>query len=210
MSETAITVGIVEDEADLREGFAFLVQRSPGLALIARWESGESAIDEVPELCPAVVLMDVQLPGMTGIECIRELKEKCPKTQFIVLTVFENDDVIFSALEAGASGYILKTAPPEMVLEAIREVHRGGAPMTAQIARRVVERFRASSAKAAPVARGEELALTDRESEVLELLAQGHLYKEIAEKLFISIETVRKHLGRIYKSCMSNRGLRRY
>lgn len=193
-----ISVAIVEDEPETREGFAFLVGRTPGMSLRSVCESGIDAIRILGENCPAVVLMDVQLPGLDGISCIRELKTKAPATQFVVLTVFENDDVIFRALEAGASGYILKTAPPEKVIEAIREVYTGGAPMTAQIARRVVERFRA----AAPdrhQAQTPEWALTNRESEVLSLLAQGHLYKEIAGQLEISIETVRKHLGRIYK-----------
>lgn len=193
-----IRVGIVEDEAELREGFAFLVRRSSGLTLERACASGEEALQTLATLEPAVVLMDVQLPGMDGIECIRRFKEQSPETQFIVLTVFENDDVIFRAIEAGASGYILKTASPDKVLGAIRELHDGGAPMSAQIARRVVERFRIPAARSAAIDRS-EWALTNRERDVLGLLAQGYLYKEIAERLAISVDTVRKHLGRVYR-----------
>lgn len=197
-SSENITVAIVEDEPEIREGFALLLSRSRSLSLSVACASGEEALRLVPAARPAVVLMDVQLPGIDGIACIRELTERCPQTQFIALTVFENDEVIFGALEAGASGYILKTAPPEKILEGIREVYGGGAPMSAQIARRVVERFR-TAATPDRNSGSAAWALTGRESEVLAFLARGLLYKEIAEQLGISIETVRKHLWRIYR-----------
>jgi DNA-binding NarL/FixJ family response regulator len=192
-----LSIAIVEDESDLRDGFSFLISRAEGMRVCGACGSAEEALAALPPLRPEVVLMDIQLPGSNGIDCILALKEKLPETRFLVLTVFENDDVVFGALEAGASGYLLKTSPPEKLLAAIRELRDGGAPMSPQIARRVVERFRPPVGPAQAKLPVPEL--TDRESEVLALLARGHLYKEIADQLSISVETIRKHLGRIYK-----------
>ena len=189
-----IRVAVVEDEPQVREGFRLLIDRSERCACVAAFGSAEEALARLPSLEADVVLMDIQLPGMSGIECIRELKSRQPGLQIMMLTVFEDHDRIFQSLAAGASGYLLKQTPPGKLLEAIAELHRGGAPMSTQIARRVVETFQQPVPNAGTTAR-----LSPREKEIIERLGQGYLYKEIAEQLGISVETVRTHIHNTYE-----------
>jgi DNA-binding NarL/FixJ family response regulator len=188
-----IRVALVEDDPQVREGLQRLIAAAAGFECAAACASAEEALARLPALRLDVVLMDIHLPGMSGIECIRQLKLQQPAMQVAMLTVFEDHDRIFQSLAAGASGYLLKQTPPEKLLEAIAELHRGGSPMSAQIARRVVETFQRPAPAAAP-----EADLTPRELEVIRLLARGFLYKEIADQLGLSVETVRTHLHRIY------------
>lgn len=193
MNEDKITVSIVEDTDTIRDALHLLINGSEGFECIHVYPDAETALEDLPSRAIDVVLMDIKLPVMNGIECMALLKNKMPDTQFMMCTVYENDDAIFSALESGATGYLLKRTPPAQILEAIRELHQGGSPMSSEIARRVVkgihERKRSS--------RYLEM-LTDREKEILELLAKGFLYKEIATELFISKETVKSHIHNIY------------
>lgn len=188
-----IRVALVEDDPRIRQGLSFLVGGSPGFSWVGDFGNGEDALARLPALAPDVILMDINLPGMSGIQCIRQLKQLLPPSQLVMLTVLEDHERIFESLAAGASGYLLKNTPPARLLEAIREVHNGGAPMSAQIARSVVETFRQPS----PVPKSSNV-LTPREQETLALLAKGFLYKEIADQLRVSIETVRSHIRNIY------------
>jgi DNA-binding NarL/FixJ family response regulator len=188
----SVSVAIVEDDEDARAALRILIDSSGALTCVADCGSGEEALHVLPALAPDVILMDIQLPGMSGIECIREFKRLNPKQQILMLTVFEDSERIFKSLEAGAVGYILKTTPRPRLLESILEVHSGGAPMSGQIARQVVESFR----RPAPP---ELKRLSDRETEVLEQLSQGRLYKEIADSLGITVNTVRTHIRSIYE-----------
>jgi DNA-binding NarL/FixJ family response regulator len=192
-----ITVSIVEDNDQLRGTLARVINRSEGFQCLGDFGSAEAALEGLPKQPPNVVLMDINLPGMNGVECVRKLKELLPKTHAIMLTVYEDTDNIFNALAAGATGYMLKRTPKDELLEAIRDVLKGGSPMTTHIARKVVQSFQ--RAPAAPQQAMEEANLSPREKEVLDLLAQGHLYKEIAEKLGISYETVHTYIRRIYE-----------
>jgi DNA-binding NarL/FixJ family response regulator len=190
-----ITVSIVEDNDQLRKTLARVLSRSEGFQCVSDYRNAEDALEDLPKKNPNVVLMDINLPGMNGVECARKLKQVAPQIQIMMLTVYEDTDNIFAALAAGASGYMLKrTATPEL-LESIREVHRGGSPMTAHIARMVVSSFQKSAAAAASTTED----LSPREREVLDCLSQGFLYKEIAEKLGISYETVHTYIRRIYE-----------
>jgi len=193
MANNDTRVAVVEDEREIREGLAFLIGSSPGFQCVATCASAEDALRDVPPSQADVVLMDIQLPGMSGIECIRELKLKMPSIEIMMLTVFEDHDKIFQSLLGGASGYLVKKTPPAKLLEAIQELRNGGAPMSNQIARRVVQTFQQTNA-AKPVL----TYLSGREQEILNLLAKGFLYKEIADQLGISIETVRTHIRHIY------------
>lgn len=190
-----ISVAIVEDNHDIRTAMELLINGSDGYACVGTFNNAETALEQIPSLLPNVVLMDFNLPGgMNGIECIARLKAEFQEMQFMMLTVYEDDDKIFQALEAGASGYILKKTPPGELLDAIRDLHEGGSPMSSQIARRVVAFFQ-KQAKPNPALE----ALTSREKEILDQLSKGYLYKEIASNLFISIETVRRHVHNIYE-----------
>lgn len=187
-------VGIVEDDAVLRKTLVRLVSDTRGFRCAADCATGEEALQKLPALKPDVVLMDLNLPQMSGTECIRKLKELLPVTQVIVLTVYEDSEHIFRALKAGASGYLLKRSEPEEILEAITNAREGGAPMSSQIARRVVHSFHA------PTPAGlDTTALTERETEILAYLSKGFANKEIADKLNISVPTVRTHLRHIYE-----------
>ncbi len=188
-----IRVALVEDDSQVREGLALQVGAAQGFECVAACASAEEALTQLLPLSPDVVLMDIHLPGMSGIECIRLLKKQQPRLQISMLTVFEDHDRIFQSLTAGASGYLLKQTPPDKLLEAIAELHRGGSPMSSQIARRVVEAFQrpAETDQA-------DTPLTPREQQIIQLLAKGFLYKEIADQLDLSVETVRTHLHRIY------------
>ena len=188
-----INVAIVEDSAGVRENWAKLLAATPGFRCVAACESGEAALKRFPAARPNVVLMDINLPGMSGIECTARLKEKMPDTQILMVTVYADNEHVFEALKAGASGYLLKCTDPEELTRAISDVMRGGAPMTGQIARRVIELFRQPAATTGPITE-----LTQREREILELLAKGYANKEIAARLGASIETIRVHVRHIY------------
>jgi DNA-binding NarL/FixJ family response regulator len=190
----AINVSIVEDNDQLRGTLARVIGRAEGFKCVSQYGSAESALEGLPKDRPDVVLMDINLPGINGVECVRKLKETAPSIQPVMLTVYEDTDNIFAALAAGAAGYLLKRTKSAELLEAIREVQRGGSPMTTHIARKVTQSF----IKAGPSPQASE-NLSQREQEVLDCLSQGFLYKEIAEKLGISYETVHTYIRRIYE-----------
>lgn len=190
----AITVSIVEDQDPLRTTLARVLGRAEGFECVSHYANAEDALKDLPNVRPNVVLMDINLPGINGVECVRQLKQMLPQTQVMMLTVYEDTENIFNALAAGASGYMLKRTPRAELLEAIREVHRGGSPMTTHIARKVVQSFQ----KAPPSNEATE-NLSPREQEVLDLLSQGLIYKEISDKLGISYETVHTYIRRIYE-----------
>ena len=193
-----ITISIVEDNDKLRGTLAKVIGRTEGFRFATDYASAEDALADLPQVKPDVVLMDINLPGLNGVECVRKLKPLLPHTQVMMLTVYEDTENIFNALAAGASGYMLKRTPTKELVEAIREMQRGGSPMTTHIARLVVQSFQKPAA--APTATSKELAeLSEREQQVLDLLAQGLIYKEIAEKLAISYETVHTYIRRIYE-----------
>jgi DNA-binding NarL/FixJ family response regulator len=183
----------VEDTEDIREALRVLINGSRGFECIHVFPDAETALQSMAENEIDVVLMDINLPGLNGIECMVRLKDKMPQAQFMMCTVYDDDDNIFSALESGASGYMLKRTSPAQILEAIRDLHEGGSPMSSEIARRVVD---AMQRKKKPA--GQTDTLTDREKEILDFLSRGFLYKEIANELFISKETVKKHIHNIY------------
>src|SRR5881394_3593856 len=189
-----ITVSIVDDEADLREHIGGYLSAAADIVCTSSYASAEEALEHLPEDKPDVILMDINLGGMDGIECVRRLKAKMPDAQVLMLTVFEDTEKIFRALAAGASGYLLKRMPPEKLLEAIAEVREGGSPMSASIARKVVESF-----QAAPARGDESVDLSQRELSVINGLAQGLAYKQIADQLGVSIHTVRNYIRRIYE-----------
>jgi DNA-binding NarL/FixJ family response regulator len=190
----AITVSIVEDSDQLRNTLARVINRADGFECVSNYGNAEAALEDLPKKNPNVVLMDINLPGMNGVECVRKLKQVAPQLQIVMLTVYEDTENIFNALAAGASGYLLKRTTTPELLESIREVHRGGSPMTAHIARKVVLSFQKSAASTEATE-----DLSPREREVLDCLSQGFLYKEIAEKLGISYETVHTYIRRIYE-----------
>lgn len=193
-----ISVSIVEDNDKLRGTLAKVIGRAEGFRFVSDYANAEDAVADLPKAKPDVVLMDINLPGMNGVECVRKLKSILPKIQVMMLTVYEDTENIFNALAAGANGYMLKRTPTKELLEAIREVNRGGSPMTTHIARMVVQSFQKPVAPAS--ASADDLAeLSEREQQVLDLLAQGLIYKEIAEKLNIGYETVHTYIRRIYE-----------
>jgi DNA-binding NarL/FixJ family response regulator len=189
-----IQISIVEDNDQLRGTLARLLNRAEGFACLSQFATAEAALEGLPKERPQVVLMDINLPGLNGVECVRRLKQVAPEISAVMLTAYEDTENIFNALAAGANGYLLKRAPKAELLEAIREVHRGGSPMTTHIARKVVQSFQRTEPAAPP---GE--TLSTREQEVLDHLSQGFLYKEIAEKMGISYETVHTYIRRIYE-----------
>ena len=195
-----IRVAIVEDLAEVRNGLVELVAADKELSIIGSFENAESAVQKLPVLQADIVLMDINLPGMSGIDCIRSIKQKCPSTQFMMFTVYENDEKVLQALQAGAAGYLLKRTDPLRIIESIKELNQGGSPMSSSIARKVLNIFIHEKK------RTKKEILSNRENEVLELLADGLLYKEIADKLFISHGTVRQHIHNIYEKLhVSNR-----
>ncbi|RYD60564.1 MAG: response regulator transcription factor [Verrucomicrobiaceae bacterium] len=187
------TVALVEDEELLRETVAEILAASPKWKLSGIYPDAEAALNGVKSNCPEVVLMDIQLPGMSGIECVAKLKELHPEAQVLMVTVYDNNDRIFDALAAGASGYLLKRDVPTKLLDSLDELLTGGSPMSGAIARKVVQHFQAT-----PPSKNEDHNLTPREKQILELLVKGGLYKEIAWDLGIGVETVRTHLHNIY------------
>jgi len=189
-----ITVSIVEDNEQLRTTLARVIGRAEDFQFLSAYGSAEDALAGLPQDRPDVVLMDINLPGLNGVECVRRLKPLAPDTQIIMLTVYEDTDNIFNALTAGATGYLLKRTPRTELLQAIRDVRQGGSPMTAHIARKVVQSFQRTGASPQPTEN-----LSEREQQVLDCLSQGLIYKEIAEKLGISYETVHTYIRRIYE-----------
>jgi DNA-binding NarL/FixJ family response regulator len=188
------TVGIVEDDLVLRNTLTRLIGGVRGFRCVAACATGEEALEKLPAVCPSVIIMDLNLPQMTGIECIRHLSVQLPSAPIIVLTVYEDGEHIFRALQAGACGYLLKRSDPDEVLAAIKDAREGGAPMSSQIARRVVLSFRQPTT--APEA---TTSLTEREMQLLTFLSKGFANKEIADKMSISVPTVRTHLRHIYE-----------
>lgn len=188
-----IHLAVVEDVLEIREGLKFLLNQSKDFTCPFAYASAEEGLVGLLQNPPDIVVMDISLPGMSGIECMRQVKAIRPEMQFLMFTVFEDAEQIFQALSAGASGYLLKNASPDKIIEAIRELHQGGAPMSSAIARKVVGSFR--PAAAIPDNNG----LSVREREVLEYLAKGLLYKEIGDQLGISTGTVRQHIHHIYR-----------
>lgn len=189
-----IRVSIVEDNEQFCSTLVRVLSAADGFECVGQYPTAEDALRELPKVKPDVVLMDINLPGMNGVECVRRLKQLLPETQVVMLTVHEDTDNIYNALAAGATGYLLKRTSRAELLQAIRDVYKGGSPMTSQIARKVVQSFQQPVMTAQAT---EEL--TPREREVLDYLAQGLLYKEIADKLGISYETVHTHIRRIYE-----------
>ena len=188
-----ISVAIVEDLTEVREGLAELIEADRELSFIESFENAETAAKKLPVLQVDIVLMDINLPGMSGIDCIRSIKEKCPSTQFMMFTVYENDEKVLQALLAGASGYLLKRTEPQRILESIKELNQGGSPMSSNIARKLLNVFLDKKKV------NKKEILSERENTVLQLLADGLLYKEIADRLNIVHGTVRQHIHNIYE-----------
>ncbi len=201
----SIRVCIVDDNKDIRSALEQIVSMSDGYSLCGGFSTAEDAIQKIPLLNPDVVLMDINLgEGFSGIECVRELKQQSPEILFMMCTVYEEDDKIFEALTAGANGYILKKTAAAKLLDSIKELHEGGAPMSSQIARKVVAAFQNKTPIESNVIRKPLSILSKRENEILELLSKGLVYKEIAAHLFIDPETVRKHVYHIYEKLHVN------
>jgi len=189
-----IKVAIVEDNKTVREGFETLLNRTPGFQCVCACSTVAEALKRIPRAAPDVVLMDIQLPDSTGVECTAKLKELMPALHIVVVTVYEDSERIFQALRAGACGYLLKRAQPERIITAIQEAHEGGVPMTPEIARKVIGQFRQEATVAEEVKR-----LSDREREVLELVVHGHGNKAIADRLGVTVAAVKWHLQHIYE-----------
>jgi len=189
-----VAISIIEDLDEIREGMKDLVTGAEGLICLSTYADAETAMADLPRLRPDIVVMDINLPGKSGIDAIRYLAGQCPDTQFLMFTIYEDDKQVFEALKAGASGYLLKNTPPDKILEALRELYDGGAPMSARIARKVV-----ASMQEPPVDSREDMRLTLKEKEVLDALARGYLYKEIAAQLQINVSAVRQRIHKIYQ-----------
>jgi len=189
----SVRIAIVEDNAGIRDNWAKLIDDAPGFRCVCACASAEDALKQIPLAAPDVVLMDINLPRLSGIECTARLKAQFPDLQILIVTVHGDNDRVFAALQAGASGYLLKRASSAELLEAARDVTRGGAPMTGEIARKVIASFRR------PATASADARLTPREEEILVLLTQGYANKEIADRLAVSFDTVRTHLCHIYQ-----------
>jgi DNA-binding NarL/FixJ family response regulator len=189
MAEDNIKVVVVDDDGEIRQLLTVIIDGSPGFSCKQSYNDCESAIEGILTEPPNVVLMDINLPGKSGIEGVSILKEKLPDTDFIMLTVKDDDESVFDSICAGATGYLLKDTPPAVLLESIREVYHGGSPMSSAIARRIVSSFKKNS----------DSPLSGRETEILQKMCDGYNYRDIAEKLFISNDTVRAHIKNIYR-----------
>jgi two-component system, NarL family, response regulator LiaR len=189
-----ISIAIVEDNEEIRKSLVAFMQNADGILCIGQYANAETALKEIPEILPDVVLMDIGLPKMNGIECIRQLKPLCPSVQFMICTIYDEDEKIFDALEAGANSYILKRSKPDQLVDAIRDLYEGGSPMSSDIARKLVLSFQKKQTPDRT-----SFGITPREAEILDLLAEGLSYKEIAAKIFISVKTIRKHIYNIYE-----------
>lgn len=189
----SISLAIVEDLDEVREGLYQFISLNKEFKVLDTFKTAEEAMYDLPLLKPDIVIMDINLPGINGIDCIKKVKNKIPKTQFMMFTVYENDEKVFEALKAGASGYLLKNTGLIQMIEALKELYNGGSPMSANIARKLVTVFREQERKFDDIE-----TLSHRENEILQLLSKGLLYKEIAEQLSISVSTVRQHIHKIY------------
>lgn len=189
----SIKISIVEDQHEMRESLVAWLADAPGLHCVGAHATGEEALKKIPVENPDVVLMDINLVGMNGIQCVARLKKTLPKLQILMLTTYDEGEPIFDSLRAGANGYILKNMPQSELVDAVRQVYSGGAPMSLQVARKVINHFHQS--KPAP----DLESLTDREQDILKLLAKGYMYKEIADQLAISLSTVRSHVCAVYE-----------
>ena len=194
MPQMSISLAIVEDLAEVREGLKQFISLNPEFTILGTFQTAEEALHKLPQLNPDIVIMDINLPGMSGIECIKLIKKKIPRTQFMMFTVYENDEKVFEALKAGASGYLLKNTGLLQLIAALKELHNGGSPMSANIARKLVNLFQDEHVAEEPAS-----GLSKRENEILLLLSKGLLYKEIADQLGISVGTVRQHIHKIYE-----------
>ena len=188
-----ITVSIVEDIADVRNGLAGIIQMSDGFTVLHSFASAEEALPVLILSPPDIVIMDINLPGMNGIECIRQARMKNPRVQFMMFTIYENSDTVFEALEAGATGYLLKNSSPARIVESLKELYEGGSPMNAAIAKKLVMRFQKQASSL------DEYHLTPKEHEVLQLMSKGLLYKEIAAELNNTVNTIKQHIRHIYE-----------
>jgi DNA-binding NarL/FixJ family response regulator len=193
MPLSKIKVSLVEDNAGMRESLMKVLHNAPELSCLHAYPDGESALREIPRDTPDVVLMDIRLPGMSGIECVGKLREKLPTLAVLMLTTYEESDLIFDSLRAGAAGYLLKNMPPSELIAAVVSARTGGSPLSMRIARKIVGYFQEQKAPKP------DETLTKRELEILSLLAKGFLYKEIADQLQISINTVRVHVQKVYE-----------
>ncbi len=193
MNSSFILVGIVEDNYEYAKSMAHMLQLSPDISIAGVWQDAETAMRDIPQLSPDVVLMDVQLPDISGIECIRRISAVCPRTQFLVLSHCEDDEHVFEALKAGASGYLLKGEDHETLIRNIRELRAGGAPISRKVAWKLVRYFNRR-----PSTSTEGTSLTKREEQIVLLLAEGKMYKEVSERLGIAMETTKKHIRNIY------------
>src|SRR5262245_54721187 len=200
MAEARLRVAVVEDDRAMRDGLRWLLESSGELRLVGAFASAEAALEGLAEEPPDVLLLDIHLPGMTGSEAVPLLRRRYPDTQVVMLTVYANEDKVFESLRNGACGYILKKSPPAEILAAVRDAHQGGAPMSAEIARKVIEFVRASPARAGEA----PAALTPQERRLLELLAEGYSYLGAAARLEISINTVRNHVRSVYEKLQVN------
>jgi DNA-binding NarL/FixJ family response regulator len=192
-----IRIAIVEDHAQMREGLSAIIRMTPGFLLVANCANGKAALEDLPNARPDVTIMDINMPQLNGIECVRELRQKKCSGQFLMLTIEENTDRVFAALEAGAHGYLIKNMPADRIIEAIRELHSGGSPISPQIARKLVHTFHKPGAAAA-VVDSPEHHLTEREQQVLTRFSQGDRAKDVADQLGISVYTVQTHVRNIY------------
>jgi DNA-binding NarL/FixJ family response regulator len=192
--KNVITLSIIEDQREMRESLIAGLGNAPGLRCVGAYATGEEGLQHIPQAPPDVVLMEINLPGMNGIQCVARLKAVLPKLQVLMLTTYAEGDLIFDSLRAGASGYLLKTMPQEELVQAVQQVHAGGAPMSLQIARKVISYFHQAGKPSPAVAQ-----LTGKELEILRLLAKGYMYKEIADRLAISMSTVRTHVSAVYE-----------
>jgi DNA-binding NarL/FixJ family response regulator len=190
----SIAIAIVEDQRDMRESLVEWLGHAPGLRCVGAYANAEEALREIPLQKPDVVLMDINLGGLSGIECVARLKARLPQMQILMLTTYDDGDLIFNSLRAGANGYLLKNMRQEELVEAVRQVQAGGAPMSLSIARKVIDYFHRAETPSSAVHH-----LTARERDILRLLAQGYLYKEIADRLGISMSTVRTHISAVYE-----------
>lgn len=190
----SIRVSIVEDIDEIREGLKFIINQEDSLRFVETYSTSEAALKGILQNPPDIVIMDINLPDGSGLICMQKIKAACPAIQFMIFTIYENSEQVFEALSLGASGYLLKNSSPRKIVEALHELHTGGAPMSAAIAKKVILSF-----QAAPVSIPAESSLSAREHEILMLLAKGLFYKEIAHQLYISVGTVRQHIHHIYR-----------
>lgn len=199
MIDYRLNIAIVEDNHSIRKNLVEMILHEKAFRLLGEFSNAEEAMDTIPHLMLELVIMDIELPGISGIECVAKLKSLCPKTQFMMFTVFEESEHVFDALSAGAGGYMLKTSSEEEIIAALNELHEGGSPMSPLIARKVVASFQKQKQEAKHVE-----SLNARELEILQLLSEGLLYKEISVKIDISIGSVKQHLHRIYEKLHVN------